>query len=71
MNILKIVNEKMLDVEVVLDKVNELIINDWLNIKIGLYKVVNVICKGEKEVDLGEIFKLLKLDVNKESDFFI
>ncbi|MFP7309457.1 YhgE/Pip domain-containing protein, partial [Enterococcus faecalis] len=47
-----------------------LIINDWPNIKTGLHKAANAIRKGEKEVDLGEILKLLKLDANKESDFF-
>ncbi|EGO7897350.1 YhgE/Pip domain-containing protein [Enterococcus faecalis] len=69
-NTLKTVNEKMPDVEAALDKANELIINDWPNIKTGLHKAVNAIRKGEKEVDLGEILKLLKLDANKESDFF-
>ncbi|UYY07722.1 YhgE/Pip domain-containing protein [Enterococcus faecalis] len=69
-NTLKTVNEKMPDVEAALDKANELIINDWPNIKTGLHKATNAIRKGEKEVDLGEILKLLKLDANKESDFF-
>lgn len=69
-NTLKTVNEKMPDVEAALDKANELIINDWPNIKTGLHKAANAIRKGEKEVDLGVILKLLKLDANKESDFF-
>lgn len=69
-NTLKTVNKKMPDVEAALDKANELIINDWPNIKTGLHKAANAIRKGEKEVDLGEILKLLKLDANKESDFF-
>jgi len=69
-NTLKTVNEKMPDVEAALDKANELIINDWPNIKTGLHKAANAIRKGDKEVDLGEILKLLKLDANKESDFF-
>lgn len=69
-NTLKTVNEKMPDIEAALDKANELIINDWPNIKTGLHKAANAIRKGEKEVDLGEILKLLKLDANKESDFF-
>lgn len=69
-NTLKTVNEKMPDVEAALDKANELIINDWPNIKTGLHKAANAIRKGEKEVDLGEILKLIKLDANKESDFF-
>ena len=37
-NTLKTVNEKMPDVEAALDKANELIINDWPNIKTGLHK---------------------------------
>ena len=69
-NTLKTVNEKMPDVEAALDKANELIINDCPNIITGLHKAANAIRKGEKEVDLGEILKLLKLDANKESDFF-
>src|SRR5699024_3615517 len=30
----------------------------------------DAIRKGEEEVDLGEVIKLLKLDATKESDFF-
>ena len=48
-NTLKTVNEKMPDVEV-LDKANELIINDLPNIKTGLHKAANAIRKGEKKL---------------------
>lgn len=33
-------------------------------------KAADAIRKGEQEVDLGEVIKLLKLDATKESDFF-
>ena len=49
-NTLKTVNEKMPDVEAALDKANELIINDWPNIKTGLHKAANAIRKGEKKL---------------------
>ncbi|MFD2306780.1 YhgE/Pip domain-containing protein [Enterococcus termitis] len=67
---LKTVNEKMPDLEAALDKANDLVQNDWPNIKTGLHKAAEAIRKGEKDVDLGEVIKLLKLDANAESDFF-
>lgn len=67
---LKTVNEKMPDLEAALDKADDLIQNDWPNIKIGLHKAAQAIRKGEKDVDLGQVIKLLKLDANAESDFF-
>ncbi|WP_316483919.1 hypothetical protein, partial [Enterococcus faecium] len=39
-------------------------------IKAGIQKAADAIRKGEQEVDLGEVIKLLKLDATKESDFF-
>ncbi|MGX7245891.1 YhgE/Pip family protein [Enterococcus quebecensis] len=67
---LKTVNEKMPDLEAALDKANDLIQNDWPNIKSGLHKAAEAIRKGEKDVDLGEVIKLLKMDATAESDFF-
>lgn len=67
---LKTVNEKMPDLESALDKANDLVVNDWPNIKTGLHKAAEAIRKGEKDVDLGQVIKLLKLDANAESDFF-
>ncbi|MGX7265756.1 YhgE/Pip domain-containing protein [Enterococcus crotali] len=67
---LKTVNEKMPDLEDALNKANDLVQNDWPNIKIGLHKAAEAIRKGEKDVDLGQVIKLLKLDANAESDFF-
>lgn len=65
------VNEKMPDLEKALNQANDLIVNDWPGIKTGIRKAADAIRKGEKEVDLGEIVKLLKLDATKESDFLI
>lgn len=67
---LKTVNDKMPDLESALNKANELVQNDWPNIKTGLHKAADAIRKGEKDVDLGQVIKLLKLDANAESDFF-
>lgn len=64
------VNGKMPDLEAALDKANDLIVNDWPSIKTGINKAAEAIKKGEEQVDLGEVIKLLKLDATKESDFF-
>lgn len=64
------VNDKMPDLESALNKANDLVQNDWPNIKTGLHKAADAIRKGEQDVDLGEVIKLLKLDANAESDFF-
>ncbi|MGX7048138.1 YhgE/Pip domain-containing protein [Lactococcus piscium] len=63
------INDKMPDLEKALDSANDLIVNDWPNIKAGVQKAADAIRKGEQEVDLGDIVKLLKLDATKESDF--
>ncbi|ASV81008.1 ABC transporter permease [Enterococcus hirae] len=63
-------NEKMPQVETAVNAAADLINNDWPNIKTGIQKAADAIRKGEKEVDLGEVIKLLKLDATKESDFF-
>lgn len=67
---LKTVDEKMPMVESALTKATDLINNDWPSIKTGIQKAAKAIRKGESEVDLGQVIKLLKLDANKESDFF-
>ncbi|KAF1299520.1 phage infection protein [Enterococcus sp. JM4C] len=67
---LKTVNDKMPMVESALSKATDLINNDWPSIKSGISKAADAIRKGESEVDLGQVIKLLKLDANKESDFF-
>ncbi|MHC5215743.1 YhgE/Pip domain-containing protein [Enterococcus sp. LJL128] len=67
---LTMVDEKLPAVESALNTANDLIENDWPNIKSGLHKAAEAIRKGESEVDLGEVLKLLKLDATSESDFF-
>lgn len=64
------VNEKLPDLEAALSKATDLIQNDWPSIKTGISKAATAIRKGEKDVDLGEVIKLLKLDATSESDFF-
>ncbi|MBL1223575.1 YhgE/Pip domain-containing protein [Enterococcus sp. BWR-S5] len=67
---LTMVDDKLPQVEAVLNQANDLIKNDWPNIKAGLHKAAEAIRKGESEVDLGEVIKLLKLDATSESEFF-
>lgn len=64
------VNDKMPEVETAVNAAADLITNDWSNIKAGIQKAADTIRKGEEEVDLGEVIKLLKLDATKESEFF-
>lgn len=63
------INQKMPALEAALNQANDLIANDWPTIKAGIQKAADAINKGEKEIDLGNIIKLLKLDATKESDF--
>lgn len=67
---LAMVNQKMPQLEAALDKANDLIANDWPGIKNGIKKAATAIRKGEQDIDLGEVIKLLKLDATAESDFF-
>lgn len=64
------VNDKMPEVETAVNAAADLITNDWPNIKAGIQKAADAIRKGEEEVDLGEVIKLLKLDATQESEFF-
>lgn len=64
------VDEKLPEVEKALDAAVGLINNDWPMLKSGVHKAASAIRKGESEVDLGEVIKLLKLDAQTESDFF-
>lgn len=64
------VDEKLPEVESALQMATDLIENDWPMIKDGLHKAAEAIRKGEKDVNLDEIIKLLKSDANAESDFF-
>ena len=63
------VDEKLPEVESALKMATNLIENNWPTLKAGLHKAAEAIRKGEENVDLGEIIKLLKSDANAESDF--
>jgi putative membrane protein len=67
---MNMVDQKLPEVEKALNAAVDLINNDWPNIKSGIQKAADAIRKGENEVDLGEIIKLLKLDANDEANFF-
>ncbi|MFV0557374.1 MAG: YhgE/Pip family protein [Enterococcus sp.] len=62
-------DEKFPNVESAVAKASDLIQNDWPDLKSGIQKAASAIQEGEKEVDLGEVIKLLKLDAQKESQF--
>ncbi|OJG38567.1 membrane protein [Enterococcus dispar] len=64
------VNDKLPEVEKALDVATDLIQNNWPSLRTGIEKAAAAIKKGEETADLGEIIKLLKLDANKESEFF-
>lgn len=66
---LKLANEKAPKLEEALTMATGLIQNDWPNIKKSISKASDLIRKGEKDVDLSEIIKLLKSDSKAESDF--
>ena len=60
----------MPQVETAVNAAADLITNDWPKYQGRYPKAADAIRKGEQEVDLGEVIKLLKLDATKESDFF-
>lgn len=66
---LETVNDKAPTVESALSMAATLIQEDWPTLKQGIEKAANAIEKGEEMVDLGDIIKLLKSDVEAESDF--
>ncbi|MGM0213952.1 YhgE/Pip family protein [Enterococcus sp. AZ109] len=67
---LNIANEKMPEVESALNMATDLIQNDWPTLRSGIQKAAEAINQGNETIDLGEIVKLLKLDAQKESNFF-
>ncbi|WP_297075678.1 YhgE/Pip family protein [uncultured Enterococcus sp.] len=69
-NTLDTVNAKFPDVENALNLANTLIQDDWPSIKKGIAKAAEAINKGEETLDLGQLIKLMKQDVQKESEFF-
>lgn len=62
-------NAKFPDIESAVNQAVDLIENDWPFLKESLQKGADAIRKGQKDVDLKELIKLLKRDANKESDF--
>lgn len=67
---LKVANDKMPEVEQALNLATDLIQNDWPTLRSGIQKATNAIQQGDKTIDFGQVLKLLKLDAQKESDFF-
>lgn len=67
---LKMANDKMPEVEKALDLATDLIQNDYPALRSGIQKAANAIQQGDKTIDFGQVLKLLKLDAQKESDFF-
>ena len=67
---MKMVNDKAPQLEDALASAATLIQEDWPEIKDKIHDSAELIRKGEEDVDLEEVIKLLKNDANKESDFF-
>lgn len=67
---LEMANDKMPEVEKALDLATDLIQNDYPALRSGIQKAANAIQQGDKTIDFGQVLKLLKLDAQKESDFF-
>lgn len=66
---LSMVNEKLPAVETALSSASTLIEEDWPSIRKNIHKAADLIHKGEKDIDLNELVKLLKSDAASESDF--
>lgn len=67
---LKLANDKMPEVERALNLATDLIKNDYPTLRAGIQKAANAIQQGDQTIDFGQVLKLLKLDAQKESDFF-
>lgn len=67
---LNVANEKLPEVESALNMATDLIQNDWPSIRSGIQKATAAINQGDQTIDFGEVIKLLKLDAQKESNFF-
>nr|WP_253295737.1 YhgE/Pip domain-containing protein [Enterococcus raffinosus] len=67
---LKLANDKMPEVEQALNLATDLIKNDYPSLRAGIQKAANAIQQGDQTIDFGQVLKLLKLDAQKESDFF-
>lgn len=64
------VNEKMPAIESALQEAHTLLEANWSTLKNGIQQAATAIRKGEQEVDVKEVIRLLKLDAQKESAFF-
>src|SRR5699024_12623012 len=62
-------NEKFPEVETVVNTADDLISYDWANIKSGVHTAADAIRRGQEDIDLNELIKMLKSDVEQESDF--
>lgn len=67
---LKVANDKLPEVEQALNLATDLIKNDYPSLRSGIQKAAKAIGEGEDTIDFGQVLKLLKLDAQKESDFF-
>lgn len=67
---LNLVNSKTPELERALSAANDFAQNDWPQLKKDVHHSATLLKKGEKDVDLGAIIKLMKSDAEKESDFF-
>ncbi|AYE37375.1 YhgE/Pip domain-containing protein [Companilactobacillus zhachilii] len=67
---LNLVNSKTPELEKALSTANDFAVNDWPQLKKDVHHSAKLLKKGEKDVDLGALIKLMKSDANKESDFF-
>lgn len=67
---LNLVNSKTPELEKALSQANDFAVNDWPQLKKDVHHSAKLLKKGEKDVDLGALIKLMKSDANKESDFF-
>ncbi|WP_153384849.1 YhgE/Pip domain-containing protein [Companilactobacillus halodurans] len=67
---LNLVNSKTPELEQALSTANDFAVNDWPQLKKDIHHSAKLLKKGEKNVDLGALIKLMKSDANKESDFF-
>lgn len=67
---LNLVNSKTPELEQALSTANDFAKNDWPQLKKDVHHSANLLRKGQKNVDLGALIKLMKSDANTESDFF-
>jgi len=67
---LNLVNSKTPQLEQALSTANDFAVNDWPQLKKDVHHSAKLLRKGQKNVDLNALIKLMKSDANTESDFF-